>query len=170
MSKISKRNIPFKNYIIVFIIMVGIVFLTLYLFGGKENLVQSDLYRIIYEIQYDELDSSVFEETSDNYFIYISYLDDNEVAKLEEKVKNIIVDNNLQTSFYYLNATTLKETDNFVNDLNKKLSLEELQIENLPAIIFYHNNEVEKVISSKANKTFNIKELNNIIKAYELQD
>lgn len=168
MKKKSKRNIPLKNYIIVLFIIIGIVFLTLYLFRDNEEVVQSDLYRVVYEIQYEELNSSVFDETTDDYFIYISYLDDNNVAKLEQKVKNIIVANDLQNNFYYLNATELKEDELFIMDLNNKLNLTEEKVQDLPSIIFYNNNKVEKVITSKKNRTFNVNELKKIIKEYDL--
>lgn len=170
MSNNSKRNIPLKNYLIVLIIVTGIIFLSLYLFRTKNEFIKSDLYRIVYEVKYEELNSSVFLEASDDYFIYISYLDDSNVAKLEEGVKKVIVDNNLQTNFYYLNATDLKEDLDFLNKLNNKLSLNKNKIKFLPAIVFYSNNKLEKVISSKENKVFNISELKKIIKEYELED
>ncbi len=168
MKNNSKRNIPLKNYIIVLFIIIGVVFLTIYIFRDNEEIIKSDLYRTVYEIQYEELNSSVFDETTDNYFIYISYLDDNNVAKLEQKLKDIIVANDLQTNFYYLNASELKEEEFFIEDLNEKLNLTEEKIEQLPSIIFYYNNKVEKVISSKKNRTFNVNDLKKIIKEYEL--
>ncbi len=172
MKQKEKKDVSIKNYIIIFIISLGVILFMIYIFQliklyqSNKDIKESPLSKIVYEIQYDELDD-VFAESSDDYFIYISYVDDLKVLKLEKEIKKLIVDNNLQNNIYYLNATDLKNKKDFIKKLNDKLSLKEQKIKKLPAIIYYKDKNVNKVMDSYKN-IFNIDELKKIIEKNEI--
>ena len=86
-TKTKERKIPTKNYIIALFVMLGIVFITFYIFQWydvynnekitKSYLVSSNL--ISNEItSLDEL-QDVLSEAPSEYFLYISYTNDENI-------------------------------------------------------------------------------------------
>ena len=130
----------------------------------KENkLSQSVLSRTIGTIQYEDIDSAKNEFTG-NTFILISYLKSKETRNFEKDIKKIIIKNNLETNFYYIDATELKLNENFLDNINKKFNLNNnTKINNIPAIIYIENGVVKDSISSKNNKILNSKDFNNLL-------
>ena len=61
----------------------------------KEINKNSYLSRTIGEVKYEELDN-IFTETSDDYFLYISYVDKDKILDLEKGLKKIILKYNIE--------------------------------------------------------------------------
>ena len=49
----------------------------------------------------------------------------------------------------YLNVTDLLEEENYLDKINELLNLEDTKIEKLPAIIYFKDNELVKILDSK---------------------
>jgi hypothetical protein len=132
-DKENERFIPMKNYLIAIGLVVAAVLLTLYGFAWynvlKEGRVsQSYLVKekvISSEIQSLEEVDAVFAEVPDEYFVYVSYTGSEEIYNMEKDLKKVINKYELNDQFYYLNLTTIKDKENYIDDLNKSLNLEQ---------------------------------------------
>lgn len=147
MAKSKTRNIPRKNYVIVFFIILAVVLLTLYIFQwykvSKEGKIASSYLisskTITYEIKdLDEI-TSVFSEAPEEYFVYISYVNSEDTYNLEKDLKNVIDDYHLKDNFYYFNATSMMKEDNYIDKINEAFGLKKQKIEKLPTILYFKN-------------------------------
>ena len=173
-KKNNSRYIPLKNYVLAIMIVAIAIFLVLYLFEwykvknlekyGTSYLISSNTINL--EIKdYEEI-PLVLSETSNDYFIFINYLNVEETYKLEKELKDVIDEYNLKDIFYYINVTKLKEKKDYLSNLNDALNLED-KIKNVPTILYYHNNELAEVISNK-DDIISADDLEDIIKKYEV--
>lgn len=162
--KKNERYIPIKNYVIAFFIVCAIVLLTLYIFAWynviKENRVSAS-YLVKEKIISNEIKSldevaDIFSEVPESYYIYISYTGSEEVYNMERDLKDIIKEYNLSDSIYYLNVTDIKDNENYIDDINESLNLEEKKITQVPTIIYYRNGEAVDIIERKDNNIMNV--------------
>ena len=160
--KKNERYIPTKNYIIAFGVVIGILLLVCYCFAWykvyKEDKVSTS-YLIKNNIISNEIKDlneivDVFSEAPDEYYVYVSYTGDEEIFAMEKELAKIIKKYNIADQFYYLNVTGIKDNSDYVNDINRALSLRNEKIIRIPTIIYYKDGEVVKdgIISRKDNK------------------
>ena len=160
--KKNERYIPTKNYIIAFGVVIGILLLAWYCFAWykvyEEDKVATS-YLIKNNIISNEIKDlneivDVFSEAPDEYFVYVSYTGDEEIYAMEKELAKIIKKYNIADQFYYLNVTGIKDNSDYVNDINRALSLRNEKIIRIPTIIYYKDGEVVKdgIISRKDNK------------------
>lgn len=167
MSKIPKRQ--YLNYFLLMfvVILIALICIKLYNYSQK-NISQSDLSNNIGAIKIGDLDNTISEFAGDD-FIYISYKSDADIQKFESKLNKIIVTNNLQNNFYYLDVSELNNSDNLLGDLNEKFALSgNKKIKNLPVIIYFHNGTLKQVLSSHDNKLLNTDSLVQLLDEYEI--
>ena len=88
-------------------------------------------------------------ELNSDAFFYISYTGDSDIHNLEVKLKRILDDHELIDNMIYLNVTDLLEEENYLDKINESLNLEDTKIEKLPAIIYFKDNELVKILDSK---------------------
>ena len=148
----SERYIPFKNYLIAVLLVVGSILLVLYGFSwykaykkhlySKSYLVKNGI--ITKEIKSKTEFDNVLKESGNEYFILISYTDSKETYNLEKDLKKIITKYNIEDYFYYYNITNLKKDKNYLDEINKSLSSFDVTIKNVPTIIYVNNNTVSK--------------------------
>lgn len=151
-TKKNERYIPTKNYVTAFIIILIIIILTLYIFEWykvyeKNQVEQSYLIKsniIRNEIKEIKEVEAIFTEVPDDYFIYISYTGNKEIYNMEKDLKDIISRYNINDKFYFINVTDMMKNDNYIEELNNSLGLEEQKITKVPTIIYYKNGEVAK--------------------------
>ena len=149
MSSIKKeklREIPLKNYIYLFLILLGSFLLLIYINNwyntyNKNKLNIGIMNDYLTVINYNELDNYIIENK--DAILYVSILGNEEINKFEQKFKNSIIDNNLKNDILYLDLTT----ENITSATNK------LQIDaNFPYLVVYTN--------GKITDTYNIKDIN----------
>ena len=58
--------------------------------------------------------------------------------------------------FYYLNVTTLKDNNDYINQINEKLKLEDNKITNIPTIIYYEEGHVKDIIKYDENTQMSV--------------
>lgn len=150
----DKKVVPPRNYLILIIAViftVGAVFYFLEWQQNKEDLLTSESYLISNNTvsltlnTLEELETTLLESPSD-LFVFTGYTGDIEEYYLEEDLKEIIDNYNLNDNFYYLNVTDLMDDENFTNELSSVLGIE---IDSLPIIIYVSDdNAINKVSSS----------------------
>ena len=166
----EKRNIPKKNYIILF----GVVLLVitacfacynLYNIYQENKIKTSPLAETV--ILYDDLKNATTEIDADT-FLVISYIEDEKVYNNEKEIRKMLSKKDLLDNVMYLNVTDYMVQENFVKELNQVLKLKDrLTIETLPAIVYYKDGEAVKTIDSK-DGLIDVGDFEQLIDMYEL--
>lgn len=152
----KEKEIPFKNYIVLAVILMITIILTIYLFNWqsayqKNKLQEPILDKYLMVINYNELDNYLVENK--DAVVYISALKNEKIKTFENKLKNTIIKNNLNNKILYLNLTEEP------NDLKKIEEKYHEKLLDVPILIVFNDNEI---VSS-----YNIKENNYNIKGVE---
>ncbi len=143
-KKGNLRKVPLKNYLYLFLILIGSLLLLIYIYTWYETYNENKLNigimnNYLTVINYNELEDYIIENK--DAILYVSILGDKEINKFEEKFKNSIVDNNLRNAVLYLDLT----------NENKDIATQKLKInDNFPYLVVYTN--------GKITDTYNIKE------------
>ena len=141
----KERVIPKKNYFYLIIMILVVVFLTLFIFNMNDKiqnkkLENSYLNGYVNEIGINEV-NNVLSEPSSDLFILITKVNDEKVYKFESDLKKVIKKYDLRDNFIYM-------VNNDIVDINKKFGSD---IKAIPAIIYLKNGEFIKSIDSKDN-------------------
>lgn len=160
-KKSKKNNINFKKLFYFIIGFLLIIFLIWYIISWKnvkkeEKLMNSYLITsntLSVEIKDLSETIQVLKESPSEYFVYISYTNDEKVYSFEKKLKKLIDNYNLKDEFYFVNVTNIKDDENFYKEINNTFNTK--LINNIPCILHFKNNELKKVIYNKdLNKTY----------------
>ena len=171
-KKSKKNNINFKKLFYFIIGFLLIIFLIWYIISWKnvkkeEKLMNSYLITsntLSVEIKDLSETIQVLKESPSEYFVYISYTNDEKVYNFEKKLKKLIDNYNLKDEFYFVNVTNIKDDENFYSEINDTFNTK--LINNIPSILHFKNNELKKVIYNKdLNKTYT--EFENLLKENE---
>ena len=150
-------KLKYKNYYIGIVIALLIIFAILYYFKVYETAKQKR-----YEESYlvsngavnltinslEEIDQ-VFSETSEEYFVFISYTKDEHEYKLENKLKPIIDNYDLKDIFYLFNTNNLKEDNDLYDNINKAFKLSKDKINSIPIIVYFKDKSYEIIDPNK---------------------
>ena len=162
MEKVKKENlreVPIKNYIYLFVILLGSILVLIYMYTWYETYNQNKLNTSIMNqyltvINYNELDNYISE--NQNAVIYVSVLGNEDINRFEKKFKNTIVDNNLKNNILYLD----------LSNENRSIATNKLNIDNnFPYLVVYTNGKITDTYSIVENNFDNkkiIKYLNRI--------
>lgn len=171
-KKSKKNNINFKKLFYFIIGFLLIIFLIWYIISWKnvkqeEKLMNSYLITsntLSVEIKDLSETVQVLKESPSEYFVYISYTNDEKVFNFEKKLKKLIDNYNLKDEFYFVNVTNIKDDENFNSEINDTFNTK--LISNIPCILHFKNNELKKVIYNKdLNKTYT--DFENLLKENE---
>ena len=148
----KEREIPFKNYIILAVVLILTIIAVIYLFMWnrvyKKNKLQTpilDKYLLV--INYNELNNYIVENK--NAVIYTSALNNVEIRNFEEKFKNIIEKNNLNNKILYLDLTKELQDKNTIKEINKKYNNE---ITKVPSILIFKDGNLDSIYNIQDEK------------------
>lgn len=166
-SKNIRKYLDWTLFLIA-VVLVAVISSKLYKMYETNKLKSSVLSRIVGTIQYDDIENAFGELVSDD-FIFISYVKSEEVQKLETKLKNVIVNNDLQNNFFYLDATDLMLEENYCDILNERFSLsDENRIEEIPALIYFKDGQFIKTITSTSDNMMSSDDFSKLLDNYEI--
>ena len=146
----------YKNYYIGVVIAILIILAILYYFKIYET-AKMKKYASSYLVSTGAVNLSieelkevkqVFSEAADSYFVFISFTNDVEEYKLENKLKPIIDNYGLKDIFYFVDTTTYKEDDDLYDKLNETFNLNKDQVNSIPIIIYFKDKEY-KIVDPK---------------------
>lgn len=164
------KKIPTKNYVILFGIAVLIIcacfaFYNVYNEVKDNNISSSPLST--HQVLYEDLTDTTVEMNADTLLL-VSYVQDEEVHNNEKEIRKMLNKKNLLDNVLYLDVTEYKDRENFIEELNKTLKLEDkLKIDKIPAIIYYKDGIPTITIDSK-NHLVNVGDFEHIIDMYQL--
>lgn len=170
-SKSSKNTVrKYLNFVLlmVAIILVAIIVSKLYKNHQENKLGTSVFSKSVGELQYDDIESMTSEMPSVG-FILISYTKNENVKKFESSLKKVVVENDLQNNFYYLDVSDAMLEENFIENLNKKFNLDEVnQIKELPALLYYQDGKFKRTITSTDARMMNVDDFSKLLDSYEI--
>ena len=157
----KEKEISFKNYIILAVILIFTILLVVYLFNWqsiyqKNKLQEPILDKYLMVINYNELDYYLVENKE--AIVYVSVLNDEKIRMFENKFKNLIIKNDLNNKVLYLNLT------NESVEINKKYLS---NLSEVPTLIIFDEGKVVKSYSIKDND-YDIKAFEKFLKKEEI--
>ena len=143
-KKEKLRDIPIKNYVYLFLILLSSVLFLIYIYTWYKTYNENKLNTGIMNhyltvINYNELEDYIIENK--DAILYVSILGEKEIYSFEEKFKNSIMNNNLKNAILYLDLTNEN-----IDEATKKLQINH----EFPYLVIYTN--------GKISDTYNIKE------------
>lgn len=149
MNKTKKdklREVPLKNYIYLFLILLGSILLLIYIYTwydtyNKNKLNTSIMHEYLTVINYNELDNYMVENK--DAIIYVSILGNEDINNFERKFKSVIIENNLKNTILYLDITNEN-----IESATKKLKIEQ----EFPYLVVYTNGNITDTYNIKENK------------------
>ena len=148
-KEISKTNYFILGALIVLVISICTATYNVYSIYKeyKKGLVSP--LNISKEVDYKELSSTTNEMLEDT-FLVISYSGDEDIYENEKALKLVFRKYELLDNIIYVDVTEAMEEENFIEDLNKALSLDDNhKVTAVPTIIYFKEGTVKSVIKSK---------------------
>lgn len=153
----KEREIAFKNYIILALVLIITIIGVIYFFmwyssKEKSKLELPILDDYIMPINYNELNDYIVENK--DAVIYTSVLNDVNIRLFENKFKNVIVKNNLNSSILYLDLTDEIKDNNVLLKMEKKYGTKV----DIPSVMVFRDGVLTDVYNIKEDN-YNIKKL-----------
>jgi len=173
----NDKYISPKNYIYAFLILVGGIVLTLYIFEWYQ-VKQEEKLMTSYLISSNTIESNITDiesleqitqEAPSSYFIYIGYTGDEDVYNLEKELKRVIDKYKLNDEFYYLDITNLKnKNQDYLKEINSKLDVD---LENVPAIIYVNEGKIldSNVLDGVNDTKLKVSDFEQLLDIYEFE-
>lgn len=136
------REIPKKNYFILFIVIVLSLMIALYFrkwYKAYEDgyLSKSIMGNYLFEINYKELDDYLVENQS--AIIYVSKVGNEKIRNFEKKFINAINQNDFKNKILYLDLS------NYKGDTNNKYTINDKDITSVPNISVFKNGKLDDI-------------------------
>ena len=136
------REIPKKNYFILFIVIVFSLLIAFYFrnwYKAYEDsyLSKSIVGNYLFEINYKELDNYLVENQS--AIIYVSKVGNEKIRNFEKKFINAINQNDLKNKILYLDLS------NYKGDTNNKYTINDKNITSVPNISVFKNGKLDDI-------------------------
>lgn len=136
------REIPKKNYFILFIVIVFSLLIAFYFrnwYKAYEDsyLSKSIVGNYLFEINYKELDNYLVENQS--AIIYVSKVGNEKIRNFEKKFINAINQNDLKNKILYLDLS------NYKGDINNKYTINDMNITSVPNISVFKNGKLDDI-------------------------
>ncbi len=153
----KEREIAFKNYIILALVLIITIIGVIYIFmwyssKEKSKLELPILDDYIMPINYNELNDYIVENK--DAVIYTSVLNDVNIRLFENKFKNVIIKNNLNSSILYLDLTNEIKDNNVLLKMEKKYGTKI----DIPSVMVFRDGVLTDVYNIKEDN-YNIKKL-----------
>lgn len=153
----KEREIAFKNYIILALVLIITIIGVIYIFmwyssKEKSKLELPILDDYIMPINYNELNDYIVENK--DAVIYTSVLNDVNIRLFENKFKNVIIKNNLNSSILYLDLTNEIKDTNVLLKMEKKYGTKV----DIPSVMVFRDGVLTDVYNIKEDN-YNIKKL-----------
>lgn len=155
-KKKSKKDIYSLKKVIYIALSVIIIILLIWYAYSWYKVKNAEKYYISYllnsntvSLEIKDLNEvvQVLKESPSEYFVLISYTGDEIAYNLEKKLKSLIDKFNLKDELYYFNVNSIKNDDDLYEKINNTFNTK--LINNIPAILYFKNNELVKVIDNE---------------------
>ena len=141
----EEKNIPFKNYIFLAIILIVSVIIVIYFYMWHSELYANEMNTPIMDeylnvINYNELDTYLVENKE--VIIYVSVLEDDRIRNFEKNFIRVVEEYSLNNKILYLYLTKQYKNDKLYNSIVNKYNLLDM-----PCILVFSDGIVRDVYS-----------------------
>lgn len=174
-ENVKKKEYSTKDIIIALLIIIIIILLGIYIFKlrsnrNKNNMANSYLLSTgTVNLVIDDLDdvNQTLSEAPTEYFVLITYTNDENTYNLETGIKKIIDDYKLNTSFFYLNIKDYMEDKDYLQKLNNVFNTD--KITKVPIILYYRNGSLIDTVKRDDNNVINAGDFQRLLDIYEYE-
>lgn len=163
-----------KNIIIIITIFICLIIIGIFIYNIQKNKETNELTKsyllesgaVSLEIKNLDEVNQILTEAPTEYFILITYLNDEKNNELETGLKPIIDKYKLNDSFYYLNIDNIKDEDNYLTRLNNTFNTD--KIKKVPIILYYRDGKIVDTVSRYDDNTINASDFQKLLDIYEI--
>lgn len=163
-----------KNIIIIIAIFICLIIMGIFIYNIQKNKETNELTKsyllesgtVSLEIKNLDEVNQILTEAPTEYFILITYLNDEKNNELETGLKPIIDKYKLNDSFYYLNIDSIKDEDNYLTRLNNTFNTD--KIKKVPIILYYRDGKIVDTVSRYDDNTINASDFQKLLDIYEI--
>lgn len=164
MKKNKKENIPVSNYVKLILLICLVVVIALI---GRNIYVSNENYEktipIIQDVLINEINTSEvynYIRENEDAVLYVGAASNDDCRKLEESLKSIIKNRNLEYRITYLNITKEKKKTTFIKEFNKFYGT---NLSKYPSFIIFEEGKVKDIITSKKNEIITLSDVVNFL-------
>lgn len=170
-QKEEVRNIPFKNYFIVFAIFIVTVFCVLLLrhwYISYENyqLTIPILKDKITEVTVNELDTFLAENLDP--IVYIEVSEDENSREVAKDLIEVVKKRNLTERVVYVNLSSVENKDAFFADFTAKY-MNDSKLEYYPSLLIFSEGKVVAYVSRTERQALRISDVEQLFDEFELE-
>lgn len=163
-----------KNIIIIITIFICLIIMGIFIYNIQKNKETNEFTKsyllesgaVSLEIKNLDEVNQILTEAPTEYFILITYLNDEKNNELETGLKPIIDKYKLNDSFYYLNIDSIKDEDNYLTRLNNTFNTD--KIKKVPIILYYRDGKIVDTVSRYDDNTINASDFQKLLDIYEI--
>ena len=166
------REIPTKNYYIVFIVSILVVIFALYVRSFYLNYqsykTEDGIFhdKSINQIKMEDLDYALVEAT--DVVLFVSYNGDKKITNMERRLYREIERKDLNDKIMYLDVSNYLDNNKYSSILRKKFSNIEIDINRAPMFIYIKDGVAIEAIDSK-EELVDYKVLNGLLIKYGIE-
>lgn len=168
-----KKEIPFKNYVTLGIIIVITLLISMYVFSwyrqyNDNKTTKPVITNTLREVEYNNLDNVLQER--DILIMYMCTTSEDICRNFEDKFSKYIKQNNLTEEIIYLNLGYSKDENNLLMSVYNKYKSKHLvkKVYDYPTLLIFNEGEIVDVLSSNSKNKINIEEVQEFLESYEL--
>ena len=172
-SNTNKRDIPFKNYITLGIIIICTLLVSMYVFSwyrqySSHKINKPIITEALREVEYDNLDDVLQER--DILVMYLCTTDEDICRSFEKKFKDYVKKNNLTDEIIYLNLGYSNDETDLLSKVYLKYKSDNLvkKVFGYPTLLIFNQGKIVDVLSSNSKNKVDIEEVNEFLEGYEL--
>ena len=163
------RDVPAKNYFVVFVVSILVIVLVLYIrsfyLSYQSTKINNSVFydKSINQMNTDDLDFAL--EEINEAILYVGYFDYPKVYNMEKKLYKLLEKKELIDEVIYWNITDIKDNNEYIKKLKNKYPVVADKINTAPLIIYIKDGEALDVIDS-SNGLINDEMLNDLLTKY----
>ena len=89
---------------------------------------------------------------------------------MEKTLKNEIVKYNLIDNMYYLNVTDIKNKENYIDEVNKALNLEDRKITKVPTILYFYEGALVGMTDPKGEALMTVSDFQKLLEISDIEE
>lgn len=165
------REVPVKNYVILFIVFLVTIVLVLYINAWAraykdDKLSVSPLSGVIDEIGPEEITQTMSE--TNEIILYVGYNNSQKLYDSENSLLDYIRKHDLAEKVVYVNVSNTKENDKYIDILRESFDNVKDDIKKAPMLIYVKNGKAIEVVNSTGG-IIRKKDISILNKTYELE-
>lgn len=168
-----KKEIPFKNYVMLGVIIIITLLVAMYIFSWYRQYSDNKISKPIItstlrEVEYNNLDTVLQER--DVLVMYMCTTDEDVCRSFEKKFTNYVKKNNLTDEIIYLNLGYSSDESGLLDKVYSEYKSDDLvkKVYQYPTLLIFNQGKIVDVLSSSSKNKVTIEQVDEFLDGYEL--